>query len=102
MEDTDVLILGAGPTGTMLALELALQAIPFRIIDSVPTRSDMPRALIVQPGTLELFARHGIANDIAALGNVGTGARVFVNKKLAAELDLSDLGFDNTAFPLPL
>jgi len=102
MEDTDVLIIGAGPTGTMLALELALQAIPFRIVDRAPTRSDKSRALVIQPRTLELFARHGIANDIIALGNIGTGARVFVNKKLAAELDLSDLGFDDTAFPLPL
>jgi 2-polyprenyl-6-methoxyphenol hydroxylase-like FAD-dependent oxidoreductase len=102
MQDTDVLIVGAGPTGTMLALELALQNIPFRIIDSTPSRSDKSRALVIQPRTLELLARHGIAHDIIALGNIGTGARVFVNKKLAAHLDLSDLGFDDTAFPLPL
>ncbi len=102
MQDTDILIVGAGPTGTMLALELALQGVSFRIIDSAPTRSDKSRALVIQPRTLELLARHGIAHDIIALGNVGTGARLFVNKKLAAELDLSDLGFDDTAFPLPL
>ena len=102
MADVDVLIVGGGPTGMMLALELAIQKISFRIIDKEPVRSDKSRALVIQPRTLELLNRHGIAHDIIALGTVGTGIRIFVNKKLAGELDLDDLGFDDTVFPLPL
>jgi 2-polyprenyl-6-methoxyphenol hydroxylase-like FAD-dependent oxidoreductase len=102
MADVDVLIVGGGPTGTMLALELAMQKISFRIIDKEPVRSDKSRALVIQPRTLELLNRHGIAHDIIALGTVGTGICVFVNKKLAGELNLDDLGFVDTAFPLPL
>jgi 2-polyprenyl-6-methoxyphenol hydroxylase-like FAD-dependent oxidoreductase len=102
MTDVDVLIVGGGPTGTMLALELAIQRISFRIIDKEPVRSDKSRALVIQPRTLELLNRHGIAHDIIALGTTGTGICVFVNKKLAGELDLDDLGFDDTVFPLPL
>jgi 2-polyprenyl-6-methoxyphenol hydroxylase-like FAD-dependent oxidoreductase len=102
MSDLDVLIVGGGPTGTMLALELAMLKISFRIIDKEPVRSDKSRALVIQPRTLELLNRHGIAHDLIAQGTTGTGAHIFVNRKLAAKLDFDDLGFDDTAFPLPL
>jgi 2-polyprenyl-6-methoxyphenol hydroxylase-like FAD-dependent oxidoreductase len=48
MQNPDVLIIGGGPTGTTLALELAVQKIPFRIIDKDPERSTRSRALAVQ------------------------------------------------------
>jgi 2-polyprenyl-6-methoxyphenol hydroxylase-like FAD-dependent oxidoreductase len=102
MQDIDVLIVGGGPTGTMLALELALHKVSFRIIDKEPARSDKSRALILQPRSLELMNRHGIVGELTKLGTTGVGARVFINKKLAADIDLDDLGFDDTAFPLPL
>src|SRR5436190_13547878 len=102
MQHVDVLIIGAGPTGGMLALELAMQSVSFRIIDGEPVRSDKSRALVVQPRTLELLDRHGIARELAELGEIAKGARIFVNKKLAVQFDLDDLGFDDTAFPAPV
>lgn len=103
MKETDVLIIGGGPSGTVLALELSLQHIPFRIIDKSPGRPTESRALVIQPRTLELLSRHGISHDLTSAGTIGTGASIYVNKFHAASLDLSDLGFsDQTAFPLPL
>jgi 2-polyprenyl-6-methoxyphenol hydroxylase-like FAD-dependent oxidoreductase len=102
MQNTDVLIIGGGPTGAMLALELAKQNVSFRIIDKEPVRSDKSRALVVQPRTLELLSRHGIVHEFLALGRIAMGVRLYVNKKLAFELDLLDLGFEDTAFPSPL
>lgn len=102
MSDLDVLIVGAGPTGTTLALELAIEKISFRIIDKEPVRSDKSRALVIQPRTLELLNRHGIAHDMIAQGTTGMGINIFVNRKLTAEFDLDDLGFDDTIFALPL
>jgi 2-polyprenyl-6-methoxyphenol hydroxylase-like FAD-dependent oxidoreductase len=102
MQNVDVLIIGGGPTGAMLALELAMQSVSFRIIDKEPVRSNKSRALVVQPRTLELLDRHGIMHDFLALGRVAMGVRLYVNKKLAFEFDLQDLGFDDTAFPSPL
>jgi 2-polyprenyl-6-methoxyphenol hydroxylase-like FAD-dependent oxidoreductase len=47
MQNVDVLIIGGGPTGAMLALELAMQNVSFRIIDKEPVRSNKSRALVV-------------------------------------------------------
>jgi 2-polyprenyl-6-methoxyphenol hydroxylase-like FAD-dependent oxidoreductase len=92
MQNVDVLIIGGGPTGAMLALELAMQNVSFRIIDKEPVRSNKSRALIVQSRTLELLGRHGIVHEFLALGRLAMGVRIYVNKKLALELDLVDLG----------
>src|SRR5205809_504981 len=99
MQNVDVLIVGGGPTGAMLALELAMQNVSFRIIDKEPVRSSKSRALVVQARTLELLNRHGIVHDFLTLGRLAMGVRLYVNKRLAFEFDLQDLGFDDTAFP---
>lgn len=102
-EDVDVLIVGASPSGLMLALELALQNISFRIVDKVACRPDKSRALIVQPRSLELFNRHGgIAHEFVSTGISGVGVSVYVNKSLAVNVDHQDLGVSDTAFPLTL
>ncbi len=79
-----------------------MQKVCFRIVDKEPARSDKSRALVVHPRTLELLNRHGIAHDFLAHGRLAMGVRLYVNKKLAIEFDLQDLGFDDTAFPSPL
>jgi 2-polyprenyl-6-methoxyphenol hydroxylase-like FAD-dependent oxidoreductase len=100
--DVDVLVVGAGPVGTALALELALHRVSFRIIDQEPVRNDKSRALVIQPRVLELLNRHGAADTIVSRGRTLRGGAVYVNKQLAAKLNLDDLGTTDTEFPLPL
>lgn len=95
---TDILIVGAGPTGVVLALELALQGVSFRIVDTAPTRSEISKALVVHPRSLELLNRHGISDELTAFKKNIKGVRLFVNKKTAVEFDLQDLGFNDTAY----
>ena len=103
MYDTDVLIVGAGPTGLALALELALQSVSFRIVERSAARSDKSRALVVQPRTLELLNRHGDAgSQLVSKGMKATGAVIYVNKRQVADINLTDFGFTSTAFPQPL
>jgi 2-polyprenyl-6-methoxyphenol hydroxylase-like FAD-dependent oxidoreductase len=102
MKETGVLIIGAGPTGLTLALELSLQKIPYRIIDSTPVRSDKSRALVLHSRTLELMKRHGLIEQFQTHGVVNTAVRIFANRKFIYEVDVLDIGYGDTDFPTPL
>ncbi|KAI0378079.1 FAD binding domain-containing protein [Hypomontagnella monticulosa] len=99
--EVEVLIVGGGPTGVTLALELAVHGIRFRIIDKEEQRSDKSRALGVQPRTLELLSRHGDVRKYISQGNLSSGTTFYLNGKKAADVDISGLAED-TAFPLIL
>jgi 2-polyprenyl-6-methoxyphenol hydroxylase-like FAD-dependent oxidoreductase len=58
--DTPVLIVGAGPTGLTLAIELARRGIPFRLIDRDARRAETSRAIGTQARTIEVFRIMGI------------------------------------------
>ncbi|CZR56715.1 related to tetracenomycin polyketide synthesis hydroxylase tcmG [Phialocephala subalpina] len=102
MGETDVLIVGGGPTGLMLALELTSQDIPFRIIDSSPIRSDKSRALVLHSRTLELLNRHGIAQEFVDRGNFNLAVRIFANQKFVFENDFNIIAFNDTMYQNPL
>jgi 2-polyprenyl-6-methoxyphenol hydroxylase-like FAD-dependent oxidoreductase len=64
--NTRVLIVGAGPTRFMLAGQLALRGVPFRIVDKNADHitHSRSRALVVQTRSLEIFDRMGIAKEV--------------------------------------
>src|SRR5215210_8937620 len=55
-----ILIVGAGPTGLTLAIELARRGAPFRIVDREPERTRTSRAIGTQARTVEVFRLMGI------------------------------------------
>lgn len=63
-----ILIVGAGPTGLVMALELARRGIPFRIIDKLSHPSDKSKALGIMPRTLEAFEDMGIISSFLERG----------------------------------
>jgi 2-polyprenyl-6-methoxyphenol hydroxylase-like FAD-dependent oxidoreductase len=63
---TQVLIIGAGPTGLTAASELARHGVRVRIVEQHPGASIHSKALIVQARTLEVFYAMGIADAAAA------------------------------------
>jgi 2-polyprenyl-6-methoxyphenol hydroxylase-like FAD-dependent oxidoreductase len=65
---TDVLIVGAGPTGLSLALWLAKVGVRFRIIDKNSGPGQQSRAMAVQARTLEFYRQLGFAEEAIARG----------------------------------
>ncbi|MBV9433889.1 MAG: FAD-dependent monooxygenase, partial [Hyphomicrobiales bacterium] len=65
----DVLIVGAGPTGLVLALWLAKLGVKLRLIDKTQEPGTTSRALAVQARTLELYRQLDLAEAVVAKGN---------------------------------
>ena len=68
LTETDVLIVGAGPTGLSAATLLARYGVKFRIIDKNAAAAEKSRALGVQARTLELWDKLGLAEGAVARG----------------------------------
>jgi 2-polyprenyl-6-methoxyphenol hydroxylase-like FAD-dependent oxidoreductase len=70
--DTDVVIVGAGPTGLALAAELRLQGTDVVVVDRLPDRSGQSKALNLQPGTAETLGLRGLVlrAEERAMGHV--------------------------------
>src|SRR5256884_5866632 len=100
--DTDVLVVGAGPTGLMLANQLARRGVRVRIIDRHAGPSLQTRALGVQARTLEIYSHLGIVDRALELGKRATGADLWVQGRRTARVPLGDIGRDLSPYPFLL
>ena len=85
-EATEVLVVGAGPTGLVLAIALVRRGVRVRIIDRNAEPSSTSRAVAVQARVLELYQQFGLADEVVAggtraarvpIGPIGTGVTPF-------------------------
>jgi len=97
--DTDVLIAGAGPTGLMLANQLARRGVRVLIIDRHAGPARETRALGVQARTLEIYQKLGIVDRALALGKRGDGANLWAQGKRKGRVPLGDAGRSVTPYP---
>ena len=68
---TPVLVVGSGPCGLVLSLELGRRGVPAVIIDRKPGTAVNPQANATQARTMEYYRRLGFANEIRSLGLPG-------------------------------
>ena len=87
----DVLIVGAGPTGLTLAIELARRGISYRIIDKAPQPSTYSKALGVMARTLELLHQAQIADTLIAQGHQVTGMQASSYNRILAKVNFTSL-----------
>lgn len=97
--DTEVLIVGAGPTGLMLANQLARRGVRFRIIDRHAGPAVQTRALGVQARTMEIYSHLGIIDQALELGKRATGANWWTHGRRVARLAIGDIGRDLSPYP---
>ena len=100
--DTNVLIVGAGPTGLMLANQLVRRGVRPMIIDRHSGPAQQSRAMAVQARTLEIYSKMGIIDESLRLGREGTGANMWANGKWTARIPLGDIGKSLSPFPFVL
>lgn len=99
---TDVLIVGAGPTGLVLALWLTRQGIKVRIIDKRAGPGDTSRAMAVQARTLELYEQLGLAEAVVAAGHRNPALNLWARGTRQAQVLLADAGTGITPYPFVL
>ena len=99
----EVLVVGAGPVGLMMAAELARHGVSCRIIDQLATPLPYCRAIGVTPRTLEVWDDMGIATLMIDAGLWIDRRRYYLNHSPAqdTETDLSDLPYGNLGIPQP-
>src|SRR6478609_5952858 len=98
-----VLVVGAGPTGLMMANELARHGVRPRIIDRAPAPATTSRALVVQPRTLEIFDDLGVVEQAFAAGTAASALTItFADKTIDVDFAGQLTGPQNhTAYPEP-
>lgn len=108
MTQTDILIVGAGPTGLTVATLLARHGVNFRIIDKSTAPTDQSRALGVQARTLELWDKVGLADAAIAEGMPLNALHLLTKRTVAQQgsgkpfLVLGDAGQAFTPYPFLL
>ncbi|KAH2224537.1 hypothetical protein KXV37_007822 [Aspergillus fumigatus] len=96
---TEVLIIGAGPTGLVLALWLTRQNVKVRIIDRQEAKPSTSRALVVHARPLELYRQLGLADDVVANGHKIEATNIWAEGTHRAHVPIGDVGKGLTPYP---
>lgn len=86
-----VLVVGAGPTGMTMAIELKRAGLDVRIIDKSDHMARWSQALVVQARTLEQFQRYGVADEAVARGQKLDGGRFYSEGKELLQITLDQI-----------
>lgn len=91
MSHIPVLIIGAGPTGLMMACELERHDIPFRIIDKKSERTEGSNATWIQTRTLEIFDLIGMADRFLKIGHQCDAINFYAKGKQLTTIPLTQI-----------
>lgn len=90
MSTIDVLVVGAGPAGMALSMELSIQGAQFRVVEKAPERSDKSRALVLHSRTLEVMNRYSDSiGELLSKSNPIAGNNMWVGGRHFAGFDSS-------------
>jgi 2-polyprenyl-6-methoxyphenol hydroxylase-like FAD-dependent oxidoreductase len=96
---TDVLIVGGGPTGLVLALWLKRLGVEVRVIDETAEPGTTSRALAVHARTLEFYRQVNLAAEVVELGLKFAAVNLWARGQHAARISFADIGQGLSPFP---
>jgi 2-polyprenyl-6-methoxyphenol hydroxylase-like FAD-dependent oxidoreductase len=99
---TEVVIVGAGPTGLSLASQLVRHSIRFIVLDKNEGVTPHSKAIGVQARTLEIYDQIDLAQKAIAEGTIAEKGRLFIDGEERGELDFSGIGKGMSSFPFVL
>lgn len=99
---TDVVIIGAGPTGLSLACQFVRYGIDFVIAEKNEAITPYSKAIGVQARTLEILDQIGLAREAVSRGTIAERARLLTDGEVRGELDFSNIGKGLSPFPFVL
>lgn len=91
MNQLSVLIVGAGPTGLMMACELTRFGVPVRIIDKKATPTQTTNAAGIHTRTLEIFEHLGIVSGFIEEGFKTEYLQIISDKQKLAKIPLNNI-----------
>ena len=97
-----ILIVGAGPSGLVLALRLHRHGVPFRIVDQHAGPGEASRALVVHARTLEFYAQLGLADRLIEAGSQIEAVRLREAGEEVGGFSLGDMGAGLSPYPFAL
>ena len=100
--NTEVLVVGAGPTGLALALWLKRLGVAVRIVDRDDGPGETSRALVVHARILEFYRQIGIADAVIAAGEKVEAVDILGSGRPVARLPFGDFGKGLSPFPFVL
>jgi 2-polyprenyl-6-methoxyphenol hydroxylase-like FAD-dependent oxidoreductase len=99
IQSYDIIISGAGPTGLMLACQLARFGANFLILDKKTGITKESRALVVQARSMEIYQQMGLSGEVEIEGEKSLGINFYKNGKKASSLVLGNLAEGLSPFP---
>jgi len=99
MSQTQVLIVGAGPSGLVLALWLNRIGVDVRIVDTTQGPGTTSRALVVQARTLELYRQLDLATPVIEQGYPIGAFNIWTEGEHRARIELGAIGAGLTPYP---
>ena len=96
--NTDVIIIGAGPSGLSLACQLIRYGIDFVVVEKNDTVTRFSKAIGVQARTLEIYDQIGLAQPAIAQGAIANRVRLVEGGEVRGEMHLANFGKDLSQF----
>ena len=97
---SEVLVVGAGPTGITLATELLRRGVDAKLVDRAERHNPHSKAIVIWPRAVDVFDRLGVAEKIVAAALPLTAANYYTGRRRVARIRFR--GIPGTRYGVPL